>query len=282
MCPHDAARQPLAVLARRSVPNRSDGAAARAEVERATPATSGRRDRRGKIGRTPVGPALELVHQCDRGRCNPAATRATRPTTLTATHASRNKPFVRSTGIQAQAERQIRSTASAVVTMRSGSGDEDAQLDQRAAERDAELERGDRDGPADQHDDAQHDVVPLERRRGDLRHGPRRQALQAGRQGRRWGPPGDRAPACPAPSADRRSSWPECSRGRHRARLQRARLADVGVLDRDATGRDTTSGSRARCRTARAGAARRPPRRAPQSASRRSTEARSWPSAVRA
>ena len=39
---------------------------------------------------------------------------------LTATQASRNRPLPRSTGIQAQAERQIRSAASAVVTRSSG------------------------------------------------------------------------------------------------------------------------------------------------------------------
>jgi hypothetical protein len=50
----------------------------------------------------------------------PAPTRAVSPMMLTTTQARRNQPFVRSTGIQAQAERQIRRTASAVVATRSG------------------------------------------------------------------------------------------------------------------------------------------------------------------
>ena len=39
---------------------------------------------------------------------------------LTATQASRNRPLPRSTGIHAQADRQIRTTASAVVNTSSG------------------------------------------------------------------------------------------------------------------------------------------------------------------
>jgi hypothetical protein len=49
-----------------------------------------------------------------------AATRAVRPTRLVTTQASRNTPFVRSTAIHAHADRQIRTTASAVVTTSSG------------------------------------------------------------------------------------------------------------------------------------------------------------------
>ena len=133
-----------------------------------------------------------------------AATRAARPTRLTATQASRNRPFPRSTGIHAQAERQIRTIASAVVRTRSGAAMSDAQLDQRVAEPRAELERRDGDRAADEDHDRQVDVVLLQRRRGDLRDRSRRQALEARRQASSAGrgpaaraPPGDPARACP-------------------------------------------------------------------------------------
>ena len=76
--------------------------------------------------------------------------------TLTTTQASRNNPFVRSTGIHAHAERQIRSDRVGRGGDEQRQGEQHAELDQRAAERHADLERGDRDGPADQDDDAQH------------------------------------------------------------------------------------------------------------------------------
>ena len=49
-----------------------------------------------------------------------AARSATRPITLTTTHASRNQARLGLTGIHAQADRQIRTIASAVVTVSSG------------------------------------------------------------------------------------------------------------------------------------------------------------------
>ena len=56
----------------------------------------------------------------EQGRERGARSAATSPMTLAPTQARRNRPFVRSTGIHAQADRQIRTRASAVVTTRSG------------------------------------------------------------------------------------------------------------------------------------------------------------------
>src|SRR3954471_22220545 len=74
---------------------------------------------RAEVGGAAVGTALQ------RGRH--AATTTSAPTTsaaspmrLTATHASRKRPLPRSTSIHAHAERQIRKTASPVVTTSSG------------------------------------------------------------------------------------------------------------------------------------------------------------------
>ncbi len=79
-----------------------------------------------------------------------AATRAASPTRLTTTQAMRNQPFPRSTPIHAQAERQMRTIASTVVTTRSGRGDEDAQLDERVAQPRAEVEGRDGDGAGEE------------------------------------------------------------------------------------------------------------------------------------
>ena len=55
--------------------------------------------------------------------------------TLTATQASRNSPLVRSTGIHAQAERQMRTIGVGRGEDQQRQRDQHAQLDQRAAER---------------------------------------------------------------------------------------------------------------------------------------------------
>src|SRR5918993_3086028 len=96
--------------------------AVRAEVETARqpardPASG------GQVGRATVRTTLEAVrrglHQASRTAID-APMRAASPTRLTATQASRKLPLTRSTGIHAQAERQIRRIASAVVTTSSG------------------------------------------------------------------------------------------------------------------------------------------------------------------
>ena len=181
------ARQPVAVLAVEIAPNRSAVAAARAEVEASRPSSRGTPRPGGEVGRAAVAARVEARPVAVRraGRRRRRATSAARPTRLTATQARRNQAL-------AAIDRHPRPGRAPDAEDRVGRrddeqrrGDQDAQLDERVAERRAEVERGDRDRAADEHDDRQVDVVPLERRRGDLGHGARRQALEARRQGRR-------------------------------------------------------------------------------------------------
>ena len=70
---------------------------------------------------------------------------AASPIRLTATQARRKTPLTRSIGIHAQAERQMRRTASAVVTTRSGAAMTTHSLTSGLPSGGAELERRDRD-----------------------------------------------------------------------------------------------------------------------------------------
>ena len=193
-----AACEPLAILARDEAEGQRRTAPG-AEVER------GRQPGRDaaprwQVGRTAVGAAGEGVvgHIGRRSRAaGPAARRrpaAPSPIRLTATQASRNRPLPRSTGIHAQADRQIRTTASAVVSTRRGAPISTHSLTSGLTERDAQLQRGDRDRAGDEHRDAEEDVVMLEGRRCDFRHGARREPLEA-----RW----ERGATAGAPAPDR-------------------------------------------------------------------------------
>src|SRR5690606_38186485 len=90
-------------------------AATRLDVGRAGvgPALDVARTRvRSALDATPAGHAVTTIHA--------AAVAATSRTTAGTSQASRNRPFPRSTGIHAHADRQIRSIASAVVRSRIG------------------------------------------------------------------------------------------------------------------------------------------------------------------
>ncbi len=173
--------QPLPMLALER-PVDELGPAARAMVER-------RRDpgrdpfARGDVGRAAVRPAAASRPSCREDRQVTTA-RTPSSTTWPRTRPAGTAPRPGLTGIHAQAERQIRSAASAGGQEQQRRPDEHAQLDQRAPERHAELERRDRDRAADEGDDRQRDVVALERRRPELRHRPRREALEARRKAR--------------------------------------------------------------------------------------------------
>ena len=97
-------------------------------------------------------------------------------------------PLTRSIGIQAQAERQMRRIASAVVTTRSGAAMTTHSLTSGLPRSVPSSSAVIAIAPADEHDDAQVDVVLLERGRGDLRNRSWRQALEARRE--RGGPHG--------------------------------------------------------------------------------------------
>ena len=113
-----------------------------------------------------------------------ATIRTSKPDALTANQARRKRPRPRLTGIHAQAERQIRTAASAVVSEQDRRADEDAGLDQRAAEGAPSSSAVIATAPATSASDREVDVVALEGRRRGLRHGPWREAREARRKGR--------------------------------------------------------------------------------------------------
>ena len=99
------------------------------------------------------------------------------------------------------------------------------------------------------------DVVALERGRGDLGHRPRRQALEARREGRADRRPSFRRPALPVEHGHARlpalvvHRTPECSRGRGARGWRTAQEAPPASVDRRRRRSGRTSEPRAGCRT---------------------------------
>ena len=174
-------RRPSRTSARRRTASRSS-TTRRSNGARRDPTADPRSGRRAH-DRTPRSPPRTEPPSREEDHQRRAHEHA-RPITLTATHASRNSPLPAVDRHPRPGRAPDAEDASAVVTTRSGAATSDAQLDQRTAERDAELERADRDRAADEHDHAEIDVVALERRRGGLGHGPRGQAAEARRERR--------------------------------------------------------------------------------------------------
>ena len=152
-------------------------------IQAGTPPPDGEVGRAAVAARARSRPRRVVARRA--ARRSPRPTSAREPDEADDDPGQAEQPLPRSTGIHAQAERQMRTIASAVVTTSSGAAMRTHSLISGSPSRAPRLSAVIAIAPQMSTDDREVDVVLLERRRGDLGHGPGRQALEAGRQRRR-------------------------------------------------------------------------------------------------